>query len=195
MRRWTRNEIRSGRRRILAAALIVLGPVVTGFGQSADGPARPVAPRPLDGPLSPEEAPSSFKLEPGLRLEMVAAEPLTASPVAMAFDERGRLYVAENRGYPTGPGEPPVGRIAMLEDTDGDGRMDRRTEFARGLTYPNGVMPWKGGLIITCAPDVLLDSGDHNMTRQAALGTLTLWFLPGEFDDALPRVRQLAYNR
>jgi putative heme-binding domain-containing protein len=45
--RWTRNEIRSGRRRLLAAALIVLGPVFTGFGQSADGPARPVAPRPL----------------------------------------------------------------------------------------------------------------------------------------------------
>jgi hypothetical protein len=44
----------------------------------------------------------------------------------------------------------------MLEDTDGDGRMDRRTEFAGGLTYPNGVMPWKGGLIVTCAPDVLL---------------------------------------
>jgi hypothetical protein len=68
-----RNEIRSGRRRLLAAALIVLGPVFTGFGQSADWSARPVAPRPLDGPLSPEEAPSSFKLESGLRVEMVAA--------------------------------------------------------------------------------------------------------------------------
>ena len=105
----------------------------------------------------PEKAPESFRLEPGLRLELVAAEPLVVSPVAMAFDERGRLFVAENRGYPTGPGEgkPPVGRIAMLQDTDGDGRMDRRTEFAEGLTFPNGVMPWKGGLIVTCAPDVL----------------------------------------
>jgi hypothetical protein len=83
-------------------------------------------------------------MEPGLRLELVAAEPLVVSPVAMVFDERGRMYVAENRGYPTGPaaGEPPVSRIALLEDTDGDGRMDRRVEFARGLTFPNGVMAW-----------------------------------------------------
>ncbi|MCK8262354.1 DUF7133 domain-containing protein, partial [Erwinia amylovora] len=89
-------------------------------------------------------APQSVRMEPGLRVELVAAEPLVVSPVALAFDERGRLYVAEDRGYPTGTGEgkPPVGRVALLEDTDGDGRMDRRTEFAEGLTYPNGVLPW-----------------------------------------------------
>ncbi|MDR3638850.1 MAG: c-type cytochrome [Isosphaeraceae bacterium] len=121
--------------------------------------ARADSPKPtvLDGPLTPEQAPRSFRLEPGLRVELVAAEPLVVSPVALAFDERGRLYVAEDRGYPTGPGEgkPPVGRVALLEDTDGDGRMDRRHEFAEGLTYPNGVLPWKGGVIVTCAPDVL----------------------------------------
>ncbi len=110
-----------------------------------------------DGPLTPEQAARSFRLEPGLRVELVAAEPLVVSPVALAFDERGRLFVAENRGYPTGPGagRPPAGRVALLEDDDGDGRMDRRTEFAEGLTFPNGLMPWKGGLIVTCAPDVL----------------------------------------
>ncbi len=132
--------------------------VTHGFARTPDEPAKtaPAAPRP-DGPLVPEKASESFRLEPGLRLELVAAEPLVVSPVAMAFDERGRLFVAENRGYPSGPGEgkPPVGRIARLEDTDGDGRMDRRTEFAEGLTFPNGVMPWKGGVIVTCAPDVL----------------------------------------
>jgi putative membrane-bound dehydrogenase-like protein len=138
--------------------LIVLIP---GFAAQAQPPAGPTRPDPsggaLDGPLGPEEAPRSFRLEPGLRLELVAAEPMIESPVALAFDERGRLYVAENRGYPTGPapGQPPAGRVAMLEDTDGDGRMDRRTDFARGLTFPNGVMPWKGGLLVTCAPDVL----------------------------------------
>ena len=95
----------------------------------------------------------AFALAPGLRVELVAAEPLVDSPVAMAFDEQGYLYVAENRGYPTGPaeGEPPLGRIARLSDTDGDGRYDQRTEFATGLTFPNGVMPWRGGLIVTCA--------------------------------------------
>ena len=106
---------------------------------------------------SRQQAHDSFSLAPGLRMELVAAEPLIDSPVAMAFDERGFLYVAENRGYPTGPaaGEAPLGRIARLEDTDADGRFDRRTEFATGLTFPNGVMPSRDGLIVTCAPDIL----------------------------------------
>src|SRR4051794_2394444 len=109
------------------------------------------------GPLTPEQALASFKLEPGLQIELVAAEPLVANPVAIAFDERGRLFVVENRGYPTGPGpgKPPAGIIALLEDTDGDGHFDKRTVFADGLTFPNGIMPWKGGLFVTCAPDVL----------------------------------------
>ncbi len=89
-----------------------------------------------------------------MRVELVAAEPLVMSPCAMAFDERGRLFVAENRGYPN-TANPPQGDIALLEDTDGDGRMDKRTVFADALTFPNGVMPWRGGIIVTCAPDVL----------------------------------------
>jgi len=110
---------------------------------------------PLDGPLSPDRALASFDTEPGLRVELVAAEPLIDSPSALAFDERGRLFVAENRGYPTGgPNGAAVGRVALLEDTDGDGRTDKRTDFATDLTYPNSVMPWRGGLIVTCAPEV-----------------------------------------
>ena len=101
---------------------------------------------------------------------------LLQSPVALAFDERGRMYVAENRGYPMGPspGQPPAGRIALLEDTDGDGRMDRRTEFVQGLTFPNGVMPWRGGLIVTCAPDVLFvrdTDGDGKADERRVLFT------------------------
>src|SRR5206468_10771708 len=107
--------------------------------------------------LTPGQAILSFRLEPGLKIELVASEPLVGDPVAMAFDETGRMFVAENRGYPTGPGEgkPPAGIIAMLEDTDGDGRYDKRTVFADHLTFPNGVMPWRGGLFVTCAPDLL----------------------------------------
>src|SRR6266481_3946295 len=107
-----------------------------------------------NSPLSPETALASFQCEPGLRIELVAAEPIVVDPVAMAFDEAGRLFVVENRGYPTGPGpgKPSAGMIALLEDTDGDGRFDKRTIFADGLTFPNGIMPWKGGFFVTCAP-------------------------------------------
>jgi putative membrane-bound dehydrogenase-like protein len=105
--------------------------------------------------LSPDDALKAFELgDQQLRIELVAAEPLVESPCAIAFDEAGRLFVAENRGYPN-TASPPLGSIALVEDTDGDGRMDKRTVFADGLTFPNGVLPWKGGLIVTCAPDVL----------------------------------------
>ena len=109
--------------------------------------------------LSVAEALASFVIEPGYRIDLVAAEPLVQSPVAIAFDDRGRMYVAENRGYPD-PLEgaspaAPKGVIALLTDTDGDGRYDARTDFATGLTYPNGVTPWDGGLFVTMAPDLL----------------------------------------
>ena len=108
-----------------------------------------------DGPLTPADALKSFDTEPGLRVELVAAEPLTVAPCALAWDERGRLFVAENRGYPLGgPNGSAAGVVALLEDSDGDGRMDKRTEFATGLSFPNGLLPWRDGLIVTCAPDV-----------------------------------------
>jgi len=108
----------------------------------------------IDGPLTPDQAIASFKLEPGIRVELVASEPMVVDPVAIAFDEKGLLYVAEDRGYPLGPGKgkPGEGQIVLLESTKGDGHYDKRTVFADQLTFPNGVMPWKGGVFVTCAP-------------------------------------------
>ena len=146
----------------LTAWCLVLGASVT-FGASAKlafvpDPAAP--PVQQDRPaLSAAEALSSFVVEPGYRIDLVAAEPLVQSPVAIAFDEAGRIYVAENRGYPDPlegqPAAKPQGVVARLTDTDGDGRYDARTDFATGLTYPNGVMVWDGGIFVTAAPDLL----------------------------------------
>jgi putative membrane-bound dehydrogenase-like protein len=111
----------------------------------------------LDGPLEPQRAAESMQLERDLRLELVASEPRVVAPVAVAFDLKSRMFVVENRGYPLGPkpGEPPQGRIALLEDLDGNGTFDKRIEFAEGLSFPNGVLPWLDGAIVTCAPDIL----------------------------------------
>lgn len=111
----------------------------------------------FESPSTPTRALAAFQHDPGLRVELVAAEPLVFQPCALAWDAEGLMFVVENRGYPNGPGpdQPPAGVIARLEDTDGDGRMDRRTVFADGLTFPNGITPWNGGVIVTCAPDVL----------------------------------------
>ena len=107
--------------------------------------------------LSPTEALTRFQIESGLRIELVAAEPLVVSPVAFTFENPRKLYVVEGRGYPD-PVEgdrTTAGRIALLEDTDGDGRFDKRTEFATGLGYVNGIMLWRGGMFVTAAPDIL----------------------------------------
>lgn len=109
--------------------------------------------------LSPEESLRAMRVADGLRVELVAAEPLVVDPVAFAFEPDGRMYVAEGRAYPDpveqGSGDSTLGRIALLTDTDGDGRYDKRTEFATGLGYVNGILLWRGGMFVTAAPDIV----------------------------------------
>lgn len=99
-----------------------------------------------------------LQIEDGLKVTLVAKEPLVIDPVAFSFDENGFLYIVEDRGYPDSAegGEPDKkeGRIVRLEDKNGDGKYDFRSEFATGFTYPNGILPWKGGVFVTCAPDI-----------------------------------------
>jgi putative membrane-bound dehydrogenase-like protein len=110
-------------------------------------------------PLSPEQALAAFRLETDdLQVSLVAAEPEVVDPVALCFDGKGRLYVVESRGYPhPGKGLPKeqAGVVARLEDTDGDGRYEKRTTFADGFTFPNGILPWGNGFFVTDAPDVI----------------------------------------
>lgn len=104
-------------------------------------------------PFSPERALKTFRLPAGFHIELAASEPAVISPVAMTFDERGRLFVVEMPDYPLK--KEAMGRIVMLEDRNGDGLFEHSTVFAENLHFPNGVMAWKGGILVTCAPDVL----------------------------------------
>ena len=72
-------------------------------------------------PLEPDAALQSFELRPGLTIELVAHEPLVVDPVAIAFDEHHRMYVAEMRGY-SERREEALGQVRLLTDSDGDGR-------------------------------------------------------------------------
>ena len=118
--------------------------VLSGRADAADEPGA--------GPRSPGDSMKAFVLaDPTLTIELVVAEPEVTSPVAIAWDEDGRLYVAEMNDYPVAPAS---GRIRCLEDRDGDGRYEHATVFADGLPFPNGVMPCYGGVLVTAAPNI-----------------------------------------
>src|SRR5436190_1065567 len=145
----------SWRRTSALALAICLVLVATLWTARADGP--PTKPAPPHSPLTPEQARAAFRAAPGLHVELVAAEPQIESPVAIAFDEDGRLWVVEMRDYPNGPGrgKKPEGRIKILEDKDGDGFYETSTVFADGLLFANGLMLWRGGVVVTAAPHIL----------------------------------------
>lgn len=129
------------------------------------------------GPLSPHEEQATFHLPKGFEIDLVAAEPDVIDPVAMAFDEDGRIFVAEMRGYPNGgvaTGHITSGRIKVLEDSDGDGVYETSRVYAEGLRFPTGVLPWHGGLIVANAPDILYfedTDGDGKADQKRVLYT------------------------
>lgn len=108
---------------------------------------------PRIAPVEADEALDTFEVHPDFRLEQVAAEPLVQDPVAMAFDADGRLYVVEMRDY-SEQEQDQLGVVRLLEDTDQDGRFDRGTIFAEGLSWPTAIACYDGGVFVGAAPDV-----------------------------------------
>ena len=101
-------------------------------------------------------APASVHIKPGFRLELVAAEPVVAAPVAMAFDENGRLFVVERPDHPGGTGtNAHSGRIRLLEDTEGEGEFHTSTVYADNLPLASAVACYGGGVFVAAGPDLI----------------------------------------
>lgn len=113
----------------------------------------PIPPSPV---LSADEALGTFRMPDGLKIEIVATEPLILRPVFMKFDAAGRLWVVEMPGYMRdidGKDESEAsGRVVVLEDLDGDGRMDKATTFLDGLVMPRTLAFVEGGVLVSEPP-------------------------------------------
>ncbi len=150
-------------RTLRTVVLVMLGMVVTGYGYQSPSPSWPASVQPVSPvarPLSPAEALGTFALPPGFHIELAAAEPLVQDPIMIEWDPAGRLWVVELPGYMrdiSAAGElDPVGRIVVLQDTDNDGTLDKRTVFADKLIQPRAVKVLDDGVLVGEAPDLWL---------------------------------------
>ena len=152
--------------------------VATGYGQSSP-PNRQWPPDVHkvsdDSPaLSAEDALNTFYMAPGYHLELVASEPLVQDPIVMDWDPQGRLWVVEMPGFVPDlqvpePFMDPIGKIVVLEDTNHDGKMDKRTVFADGLVLARSIKVLDTGVLVAEPPNVWLmkdTNGDLKMDKK-----------------------------
>lgn len=125
--------------------------------------------------LSPAESAKTFQLHDEFGIEPVVTEPDVLSPVDLVFDTSGNAFVVEMGDYPydAQPGHFK-GRIRLLKDTNGDGKIDKSYVFTDGLPSATSVLPYKDGLIVCAAPDILLlrdTNGDFKADTREILFT------------------------
>lgn len=108
-------------------------------------------------PKSPRQSMRQLKTHADLSIELVATEPLIASPVAIDWDAQGRMWVIEMFDYPSGTDGDwkPGGRVKRLEDRNADGIFDHAVSFLEGIPFPTGILCWGRGVFICAAPDIL----------------------------------------
>ena len=132
-------------------------------------------------PRSPAESMELAKVREGFQLELVAAEPMVADPVAIEWDRKGRLWVAEMGDYPYGvDGKGAAGgRIRRLDDSNGDGQYDRSIVFLEGLSFPTAVLPWRDGVLIAAAPQLIFARDIDDDGRADSVRVLFRGFMEG----------------
>jgi putative membrane-bound dehydrogenase-like protein len=130
---------------------------------------------------SPEESLACIKVRPGFKVELVAAEPLVKDPIAFEWGADGKLWVVEMGDYPLGVDGhgKPGGIVRFLEDTKGNGHYDKSTVFLEGLGFPNGIYPWRKGVIISCPPDIIYAEDTDGDGKADVKKVLFTGFSPG----------------
>lgn len=128
-------------------------------------------------PLTPEQSMKLIQVPVGFELELFASEPMIINPIAMAWDERGRLFVIETTDYPNEVRkEGGSDKIKILEDTNGDGKADKVTVFADNLNIPTSIMAVNGGILISMAPDfIFLKDTDGDDVADVREVVMTGW--------------------
>lgn len=107
-------------------------------------------------PVETTNALKTFQIKQGFQLQVAAAEPLVVDPIDICFDENGRLFVVEMRDYSEMRDVTPhLGRVRMIEDTDGDGVFDKASVYADDLPWPTSVFYYEGGIFVIASPDIL----------------------------------------
>jgi putative membrane-bound dehydrogenase-like protein len=144
-------------------------------------------------PLSPQQSLASLRVGAKMTVDLVAAEPLVSDPVAIACGPDGKLWAAEMLDYPSGKTGKfePGGRVRFLEDTNGDGTFDTSTTFLDGLPFPTGVLPWRTGVLICAAPDILYAEDTNADGKADKVTKLFSGFGTGNYQ---ARVNGLAYG-
>jgi putative membrane-bound dehydrogenase-like protein len=114
-------------------------------------------------PKSPQDSLACISVSPGFKVELVASEPLTKSPIAFDWGADGKFWIVEMGDYPLGVDGhgKPGGIVRFLEDTKGDGHYDKSTVFLDNLPFPTGIIPWRKGVIV-CDPPEIFYAEDTN---------------------------------
>jgi putative heme-binding domain-containing protein len=150
---------------------LVTWTAVAVFGAGSDSVTPWRQDQPPNPPYSPQEALNKMSVPDGFTVELVASEPDIVNPIAMAFDDRGRIWITESIEYPRKPAGVGRDRVKILEDSDADGRADKVTVFADGLNIPTGVAIGYGGVWVLNAPDLLFlrEKDGKEISREVVL--------------------------
>ncbi len=136
---------------------------------------RDPAPK-LQHALTPEESQKHIQIPAGYEMSTIATEPMIYNVIDMKWDERGRLWVVETKDYPNTISDHPGGndRVSVMEDTDGDGKMDKHTVFADKINIPTSLCLINGGVVVMAAPETFFlkdTNGDDKVDERTVLFT------------------------